>query len=52
MLLELLLLSWTPDNHLLRRVSIPAGVVSTVAGRPDVGGYADEVGTFALFSSL
>lgn len=38
------------DNFVIRRVSIPTGFVSTVAGRPGVAGYSEGVGTMATFS--
>lgn len=37
-------------NHVIRRVVIATGVVSTLAGTPSTSGYADGTGTSATFS--
>jgi len=37
------------DSYIIRRVSIPTGFVSTVAGCPGVAGYSEGFGTMVKF---
>lgn len=40
------------NNYCIRKITLPGGVVTTFAGSAGISGYADGVGTAAIFSTV